>query len=262
MWIDSHCHLNHKNIAEKGSPAALIRAAKSSGVSGILTICCRMAEEVEELLGICSSHENVWCSIGTHPHDTGKDSEKAFGVIEIMGLCARSDKIIAIGETGLDYHYNYAPKEDQQRSFRNHMRASVMSGLPLIIHTREAEEDTYAMMREEGVRSGVMHCFSSKKILAQQALKQGFYISFSGMITFPKADELRDVAKIVPPERILIETDAPFLAPMPHRGKVNEPAYVAHTGAFLAEFYGMRVEDFAQRTTQNFFELFKKAKIA
>lgn len=260
MWIDSHCHLNHKNIEEKGAPADIIAAAKAGGVDGMLTICCRMAEEVDTLLSICNSHENVWCSIGTHPHDAGKENEKIWTVEDIVSLAHSNDNIIAIGETGLDYYYNYSSKEDQEASFRKHIRACIESGLPMIVHTRDAEEDTYSIIKEEGICSGVMHCFSSKKILAEQTLDLGFYISFSGMVTFPKAEELREAAKIVPLDRVLIETDAPFLAPVPFRGKTNEPAYVAKTGEFLAQLYGVSTEEFAKITSNNFFRLFNKAK--
>jgi TatD DNase family protein len=262
MWIDSHCHLNHKNIAEKGIPSQIISSAKNAGVDGMLTICCRLSEEVDTLLSIANDNENVWCSIGTHPHDAGKEAEKIWTTEGIVSLAHSSDKIIGIGETGLDYYYNFAPKEDQQASFRKHIRACIESGLPMIVHTRDAEEDTYNIIKEEGITNGVMHCFSSKKILAEQTLALGFYISFSGMVTFPKAQELRDVAKIVPLNRVLVETDAPYLAPVPHRGKTNEPAYVTKTGAFLAELYGVPTEDFARITTENFFRLFKKAKRA
>jgi TatD DNase family protein len=264
MWIDSHCHLNHKNIAEKGTPDEIIKAAKFGGVDGMLTICCRIAQEANQLIKIANDNSNVWCSIGTHPHDAGQETEKHFSTKDIVALVQSNPKIIGIGETGLDYYYNYAPKEDQQSSFRKHIRACIAADLPMIVHTRDAEEDTFKIMQEEGAGtnlSGVMHCFSSKQILAEQALEMGFYISFSGMVTFPKADDLRETAKIIPLDRILVETDAPFLAPVPHRGKTNEPAFVARTGEFLANFYGISTEDFAKITTDNFFRLFKKAQL-
>lgn len=264
MWIDSHCHLNHKGIAEKGAARDIVAAAKNANVSGMLTICCRLSEEVDTLLEIANSNENVWCTIGTHPHDAGLEAEKAFTTEKIVEITNAHPKIIGLGETGLDYYYNHSPKHDQQASFRKHIRACVAADVPMIVHTRDAEEDTYDIMRQEGAGTslcGVMHCFSSSQKLAEQALGLGFYISFSGIVTFPKAQELRDTAKIVPLDRILVETDAPFLAPVPYRGKVNEPAYVAQTGAFLADFYGIPVEEFARITTENFFRLFKKAKM-
>lgn len=260
MWIDSHCHLNHKNIEEKGTPSDIIKAAKVGGVDGMLTICCRMAEELETLLSIANSNDNVWCTIGTHPHDAGKETEKQFTTEDIVALTNANDKIIGIGETGLDYYYNHSSKEDQQESFRKHIRACISANVPMIVHTRDAEDDTFRIMTEEGIHQGVMHCFSSKQILAEQALEMGFYISFSGMVTFPKSEDLRATAKIVPLDRILVETDAPYLAPVPYRGKTNEPAYVAKTGEFLAELYGISAEEFAKITTENFFRLFKKAK--
>tara|TARA_R110001592_G_scaffold16881_3_gene71403 strand:- start:14356 stop:15153 length:798 start_codon:yes stop_codon:yes gene_type:complete len=263
MWIDSHCHLNHSGIQEKGDPDAIIAAAKQSGVDGMVTICCRMSEEIDTLLEITNTHDNVWCSIGTHPHDAGLDAEKAFSQGRIAELARANDNVIAIGETGLDYFYDNSPRPDQQDSFRKHIRACIETDLPMVVHTRDAEQDTAAIMKEEGQGtnlSGVMHCFSSSQWLAEQALDMGFYVSFSGIVTFKKADELRATAKIVPLDKVLVETDAPFLAPMPHRGKTNEPAYVAQTGAFLADLYGLEVEEFAKITTDNFFRLFKKAK--
>ncbi|MGH1457197.1 MAG: TatD family hydrolase [Alphaproteobacteria bacterium] len=263
MWIDSHCHLNHKGIDEKGSPSEIIAAAQAGGVSGMVTICCRMSEEIDELLSIANSNDNVWCSIGTHPHDAGLDAEKGFSQDQIVQIANKHDKIIALGETGLDYFYDNSPRADQAESFRKHIRACIETDLPMVVHTRDAEDDTYKIMSEEhqGKLRGVMHCFSSAQSLAEKSLELGFYISFSGIVTFKKADELRQTAKIVPLNRVLVETDAPFLAPMPYRGKVNEPAYVAKTGEFLAELYGVTPQEFAKITSDNFFRLFNKAKL-
>ncbi len=263
MWIDSHCHLNHPNIKEIGSPADIIMAANKVGVDGMMTVCCRISEEIDELINIANSHDNVWCSIGTHPHDAGVEAEQKFSQSKIVEIANANDKIIAIGETGLDYFYDNSPRDQQQESFRKHIQACVESDLPMIVHTRDAEIDTINIMREEGTGTnltGVMHCFSSSQKLAEQALDMGFYISLSGIVTFKKADELRETAKIVPLDRVLVETDAPFLAPMPYRGKVNEPAYVVKTGEFLADLYGLSAEEFAKITTDNFYRLFKKAK--
>lgn len=264
MWIDSHCHLNHSGIVEKGNPSEIIQNAKGAGVDGLLTVCCRMSEEIDELLAITNENNNVWCSIGTHPHDAGLGAEKAFSQAQIVEIAQAHKRVIALGETGLDYYYDNSPREDQQQSFRKHIRACIESDLPMIVHTRDAEEDTARIMKEEGqggTLSAVMHCFSSSQWLAEQALDMGFYISFSGIVTFKKADELRDTAKIVPLDKVLVETDAPFLAPVPYRGKTNEPAYVANTGEFLAELYGVSAEEFAKITTENFFNLFKKARL-
>lgn len=263
MWIDSHCHLNHKNIREKGSPEEIIKAAKQGGVDGLLTICCRLSEEVEALAAISKANDNVWHSIGTHPHDAGLEAEKKISVEDIVKIARSDSNIVAIGESGLDYYYDNSPREDQIISFRKHMQACVETDLPLVVHSRDAEEDTARLIKEEsagGKLRGVMHCFSSKHVLAEKTLEEGFYISFSGIITFKKSEELRETAKIVPLDRVLVETDAPYLAPVPYRGKTNEPAYVAKTGEFLADFYGLEVEEFAKITTENFFRLFNKAK--
>lgn len=264
MWIDSHCHLNHSGIQDKGSPADLVRAAKEKGVQGILTICCRMSEEIDTLTSITSAHDNVWMSIGTHPHDAGLEGEKAITTDQIVKTAKENANIIALGETGLDYFYDNSPRPDQKESFRKHIRACIASDLPMIVHTRDAEQDTIKIMQEEGkgkLLKGVMHCFSGSQWLADQALNMGFYISFSGIVTFKKAEELRAVAKTVPLDKVLIETDAPFLAPMPYRGKTNEPAYVAETGKFLSDLYDLTAEEFAKITTENFFRLFNKAKL-
>ncbi len=264
MWIDSHCHLNHPGIKEKGSPSKIIANAKKVGVSGMMTVCCRISNEFNTLLNIANEHDNIWCSVGTHPHDTKLEEEKKLSQEHIVDLVKANDKVIAIGETGLDYFYDNSPHEQQQQSFRKHIRACISADIPMIVHTRNADEDTAKIMREEGEGtnlSGVMHCFSSSPWLADQALDMGFYISFSGIVTFNKADELRQIAKLIPFDRILVETDAPFLAPVPYRGKVNEPAYVANIGEFLADLYGISKEEFAKITTDNFFRLFKKAKL-
>lgn len=263
MWIDSHCHLNHSRIEEAGAPSDLIARANEAGVEGMLTICCRIREELDQLLDIANSHDNVWCSIGTHPHDSGVDNEKDIPVDEIIKLANSYDKIIGVGEAGLDYFYDNSPREDQAEGFRKHIRAAKETGLPLIIHTRDAEEDTIRILREEGACDGktkvLMHCFSSNETLARQSIDEGFYMSFSGMVTFKKAAELQEIAKSVPLDKILIETDAPFLAPMPHRGKTNEPAFVVHTGQFMADLHNLREQEMAQHTKDNFFALFDKA---
>ncbi len=258
MWIDSHCHLSHPIIKKRGDPLRIINAAKRAKVSGMLNVCCRISEEMDVLLDISNNNDNVWCSIGTHPHDAGLAEEKAFTKSKIVEIANSSDKIIAIGESGLDYYYDNSTPEQQQQSFRKHISACLETDLPLIVHTRDAEDDTARIMKEEGAGSlkGVMHCFSSHQSLAEKALDMGFYISFSGIVTFKKADELRDTVKIVPLNRVLIETDAPFLAPVPYRGKVNEPAYVAQIGEFLADIYDIDVKEFAKITTDNFHRLF------
>lgn len=263
MWIDSHCHLNHERTGETDTPSDIIARAKEAGVDGLQTICCRIATELDGLLEICAAHDNVWCSIGTHPHDSGLEDEKAITTEQIIEKCNNYDKIIGIGESGLDYFYNHSPQKDQEASFRKHIRAVKETRLPLIIHTRDAEEDTMRILRDENACDGktkvLMHCFSSNEWLARQSIDEGFYMSFSGMVTFKKNTELQEIVKLVPLDKLLVETDAPFLAPMPYRGKTNEPAYVAHTGQFIADLFNLREEELAQQTTQNFFRLFDKA---
>lgn len=263
MWIDSHCHLNHPNIAEHGVPDDIISAAQEQGVDGMLTICCRISEELDTLKSIAQRHDNVWYTIGTHPHDAGKPDEMAITQEQLVKMAGADQKIVGIGETGLDYHYMNSTKEDQETSFRKHMRACIETDLPMVVHAREADEDVARMMAEEGSGTklkGVMHCFSSGRGLAEAALDMGFYISLSGIVTFNKAEELRAIARDVPMDRILVETDAPFLAPLPNRGKINHPAYVRYTGEFLAEMFNMDATEFAALTTRNFFNLFDKAK--
>jgi len=263
MWIDSHCHINHRNNDD--APDDIINRAKEGGVDGLQTICCRISEELDELLEITNKHDNMWCSIGTHPHDAGLDAEKAYSKNDIIELCHLNNAIIGIGESGLDYFYDKAPRDDQALSFVKHIHAAKESGLPLIVHTRDAEEDTYQILKDEGACDGktkvLMHCFSSNEWLARKSIDEGFYMSFSGMITFKKNDELRQIANFVPKDKILIETDAPYLAPMPHRGKTNEPAFVAHTGLFMADLFNLTEQEFAKQTTENFFRLFNKAKL-
>ncbi|MEM6781385.1 MAG: TatD family hydrolase, partial [Pseudomonadota bacterium] len=221
MWIDSHCHLNHTNIKGSGNPSDLVSRAHDADVDGMVTICCRMAEELDELLAITQSNDNVWCTVGTHPHDASKESEQAISKDELVRLAQSDPKIVGIGESGLDYYYDYADRNDQAISFRKHMQACIETDLPLVVHARDADEDIMRIIKEEGTGTklkGVMHCFSSGAKMAQEALDFGFYISFSGIVTFKKATELQDIAKTVPMDRLLVETDAPFLAPEPHRG--------------------------------------------
>lgn len=264
MWIDSHCHLNHSRVPEGDTAAILSDRARRAGVSGMISICCKISEEFDGLLETVRPLPNVWCSIGTHPHDASLKSEKAVSLDFLCEKAICDPKVVGIGESGLDYFYDHSPRVDQQESFRKHIRACERTGLPLIVHSRDAEADTVQILREEGAGErvrGVMHCFSSGPKLARDALDLGFYISFSGIITFPKADELREIAKTVPLDRILVETDAPFLAPVPYRGKTNEPAYVVHTGQFLADYLNVDREEFAAQTTRNFFTLFNKAEL-
>lgn len=261
MWIDSHCHLNHERF-EGEDPAVLVARAGEAGISAMLNISCQITGDFAHVLKTAEGFENVWCSIGTHPHDAGLAAEKAISQDELVRLACSSPKIVGIGESGLDYYYDNSPREDQQESFRKHIRACIETGLPLIVHSRDAEEDTMRIIREEGegtALSGVMHCFSSGPKLAAEALDFGFYLSFSGIVSFKKALELQAIAKNTPLDRILVETDAPFLAPEPFRGQTNEPSYVRHTGRFLAALKDVSEEDMAVATTANFYRLFAKA---
>jgi len=266
MWIDSHCHLTHERIGELGSPEQLVKAAQEQGIDGMLTISCQIKGDFEEQRKTAQIYDNVWCSVGTHPHDSGLEAEKAVSEEELIQLANSDPKIVGIGESGLDYYYENSPREDQAESFRKHIRACIKTGLPLIVHTRDADEDTIQILKEEGAGTktlkGVIHCFSTSQWLAEQAMELGFYISFSGIVTFKKAVEIQEVAKTMPLDRMLIETDAPYLAPVPYRGKLNQPAYVKHTGEFIADLRGISPEELARATKANFFTLFNKANPA
>jgi TatD DNase family protein len=263
MWIDSHCHLNHERNAEGDNPSAIIARAKAAGVSGMVNINCQIVAEFPTIIATANAHENVWCTVGTHPHDAGVGAEKSTTLDELISIANSHDKVIGIGESGLDYFYDNAPRADQEESFRKHIRVCIATDLPLVVHARDADEDIIRIIRSENPDKklrGVMHCFSSSPRLAHEALEEGFYISASGIVTFKKSTELQEIFKTVPLERILVETDAPFLAPMPHRGKTNEPAYVTHTGEYVANLLEVDTATFADTTTHNFFTLFNKAK--
>lgn len=265
MWIDSHCHLNHENNAADDTPGDIVARASAAGVDGLVNICCEVVGEFPTILSTSKEFDNVWCTVGTHPHDSGVDAEKNVTLQELVRIAQSDERIIGIGESGLDYYYNYSPVDDQQASFRKHIQACIQTDLPLVVHARDADDDIARIIREEGGKQaglrGVMHCFSSGKGLCEAALEEGFYISFSGIVTFNKSTELQDIARTVPLDKILVETDAPFLAPVPYRGKTNESAYVRHTGEFLAALLDIPVEEFAKRTSDNFFRLFNKAKL-
>lgn len=264
MLVDSHCHLNFPKLVDEIGTEQAISEARAAGVGGMLTICCELAKEPDQLKEIAHSYENIWYTIGTHPHDSGVEAEKAFTQSQIVEMAKADDKVVGIGESGLDYFHMNSSKEDQQESFRKHIRACIEADLPLIVHSRDAEEDTMRIIREEGEGTklkGLMHCFSSKRVLAEEAVEFGFYISFSGILTFNKSEELREIAKDVPKDKLLIETDAPFLAPSPNRGKVNQPAYIIHTNQCLADLHGVSAKDMGTITTENFFRLFDRATL-
>ena len=259
MLVDSHCHLDYPDFAQEGV-AEIVSRAKSAGVGHFLTICTEIAK-FPQVLRVAEQFANMNCTVGTHPHHAADAAEINVSKDQLISL-AKHPKVVGIGETGLDYYYNHSPAAEQQRVFTTHVEAALEEDLPLIIHTRDAEEDTIRILRDagRGQARGVMHCFSGTQKLAEQSLDIGFYISFSGIITFKKADDLRAVAKAVPMERILVETDSPYLAPLPHRGKRNEPSFVVHTAQMLADLKDIPVQEVARQTTKNFFDLFNRAQ--
>ena len=256
MLIDSHCHLDYYTPAEL--PDVLARAAQA-GVGEMVTIGTRLQQSIE-VRTLAEAHANLWCTVGIHPHSA---AEFPVPPPEEIAKLADHPKVIGIGESGLDYFYDKAPRDIQQDSFRAHIRAAAMAGVPLAIHARDADADIARILQEER-DSGLnfqflLHCFSSTRELAQAAMRMDGYFSFSGILTFPKSSELRDIAREISPDRLLVETDAPYLAPVPFRGKRNEPAWVAHTAKVLAEIRGMTPEALADLTTRNFRRLFSKA---
>jgi TatD DNase family protein len=257
MLVDSHCHLDFPDFEDELDD--VIARARRAGVGAMVTIGTEIAR-FDRVLAIASADENIYCTVGTHPHEAGTDGE---GDPQRLAALAAHEKVIGIGETGLDYHYDNAPREAQKKSFRAHITAARETGLALIVHSRDADGDTIEILTEEfekGPFGAVMHCFSAGRALADAAVGLGFYISFSGILTFKNADAVREIADMVPVERLLVETDAPYLAPVPKRGKRNEPAYLAHTAAYLASLRGMTPDALAEQTTANFFRLFTKAK--
>ena len=253
MLIDSHCHLNYPGLVE--DEAAVLDRARQRGVGGFLNISTRQSEW-GAVLSATERHADVWAAIGVHPHEA--DQHPDLGA-EALKEAAEHPRVVAIGECGLDYFYDKSDRAAQRDRFRAHIVAAGESGLPLVIHTRDAEEDTAAILREEPGVTGVLHCFTGSRWLAERGLELGLYVSLSGIVTFKNAKDLQEVAKIVPAERLLVETDAPFLAPVPNRGKTCEPAFVADTAAFLAELRGTSAQELADQTTANFFRLFTRA---
>jgi len=256
MFVDSHCHLNYAGLAERQQE--VLAAARAAGVSTMLNISTRAAEW-DAVLETAEREPDVWASVGIHPHDadTHEDIETALLIEK-----AAHPRIIGIGETGLDFFYDKSDRDRQRASFRRHIAAARETGLPLIVHTREAEADTIAIMGEEmgkGAFTAVIHCFTGSADLARAMLDLGFSISLSGIVTFKSAGDLRETAHLVPRDRLLIETDSPFLAPVPHRGKPCEPAFVADTARMLSRELDWDIENLATTTSDNFFDLFTKA---
>lgn len=257
MLVDSHCHLDFPDFA--GDLDGVIERARLAGVGCMLTIGTHVAR-FDGVLAIAERYGPVFCSVGVHPHEAAKAPDLT--AEHLVRMAARHPKIVAFGESGLDFHYDYSPRDVQERLFRTHIAAARQSGLPLIVHTREADAETLAILGEEQARgpfAGLIHCFSTSRALAEGAIALGMYVSISGIVTFKRADELRGIVRDLPLDRLLVETDAPYLAPVPQRGRRNEPAFTAHTAACVAGVKDVPPETLAERTTENFFRLFAKA---
>lgn len=255
--IDSHCHLNYEGLVER--QAEVLRNARERGVAGFLNISTRQ-REWNDIVGLAEQETDVWASVGVHPHEA--DNHPDLGAAVLVEAAAHP-RVIAIGECGLDYFYDKSDRAAQRSRFEAHIDAARQTGLPLVVHTREAEDDTAdilsAAVREGGV-NGVLHCFTGSAQLARKGLDLGFYVSLSGIVTFKNAQDLQATAKWLPADQILVETDSPFLAPVPHRGQKCEPAFVADTASFVAQLRGEEPDQLAEITTANFFRLFKKAQ--
>ena len=259
MLVDSHCHLNYAGLVER--QAEVLDAARARGVGGFLNIATRQAEW-GDILATAERHDDVWASVGVHPHEA--DAHPDLGAAALVEGAA-NPKVVAIGECGLDYYYDKSDRGAQRERFAAHIEAARAIGLPLIVHTRDAEEDTAEILGRatgEGGVTGVLHCFTGSADLARRALDFGFFISLSGIVTFKNARDLQETAKRVPLDRLLVETDSPFLAPVPHRGQTCEPAFVADTADFVAELRGEAPEALAEATTANFFRLFPRTREA
>jgi len=255
MLVDSHCHLDFPDFS--GELDAIVGRARAAGVGRIVSISTRIKQQAN-LIGIAERFPDVFCSVGTHPHHAAEEPD--ISTADIVAH-TRHPKVVAIGEAGLDYHYDYSPRDAQERGFRNHIAAARETQLPLVIHTREADADTAKILEEEtgkGPFPAVLHCYTGGPELARRAIALGLHISFTGILTFKKSEDLRAIAKSLPHDRVLVETDAPYLAPGKFRGKRNEPAYVTETAKVLAEVQGVSADEVARQTTENFFKLFAK----
>jgi TatD DNase family protein len=257
MLVDSHCHLNYPKLVERQSE--VLAAARAAGVTTMLNISTR-EREWREIVATATREPDVWASIGIHPHEA--DEHPDVDTAKLVEA-ARHPRVVGIGETGLDYYYDHSDRAQQQRSFRAHIVASRETGLPTIIHTRDAEDDTYAILADEmgqGAFPALIHCFTASRDFADKVLELGLSISISGIVTFKNARDLQETATNIPADRLLVETDSPFLAPVPHRGKPCEPAFVADTARFLAALRGEPIEELMETTSANFFRLFTKAR--
>jgi TatD DNase family protein len=255
MLVDSHCHLDFPDFATELD--GVVDRARAAGVERIVTISTRVKRH-RAVSAIAERFPNIYCSVGTHPHYAHEELDIT---VEHLVALTRAAKVVAIGEAGLDYHYDNSPRDAQEQGFRNHIAAARETGLPLVIHSRDADRDMARILEEEtgkGAFQAVLHCFTGGSDLARRAMALGLYISFTGILTFKKSEDLRGVAAALPPDRILVETDAPYLAPGPYRGKRNEPAYVVETAKTLAQIRGVSTEEIARQTTENFYRLFSK----
>ncbi len=256
MLVDSHCHLTYEGLREDID--GVVARAHAAGVGTLVTIATRLSDHAE-IVGVAERFDNVFATVGIHPHE----AETAAGLaVDTLVQRTAHPKVVGIGETGLDYYYDNAPRAAQRASFATHIAAAQRTGLPLVVHSREAEEDTGAMLaeaREKATLKAVIHCFTGSRDFMERMVAMGFYISISGIVTFRSAKDLQETVKAIPEERLLLETDAPFLAPVPHRGKRCEPAFVADTARFVARLRGVDLEELAASTTANFFALFPEA---
>ena len=255
MLVDSHCHLDFPDIASELD--AVVARARAAGIGRMVTICTRVRKHAQ-VLAIAEKFSDVFCSVGTHPHNAHEELDiDAKALMEI----AKHPKVVAIGEAGLDYHYDKSPRDAQAQSLRQHIAAARESGLPLVIHSRECDTDMTRILKDEsrmGAFPAVLHCFTGGRDLAFAAIEFGHYVSFTGILTFKNSQDLRDIAATLPAERVLVETDAPDLAPLPYRGKRNEPSYVVETAKVLAATRGVSLDEITRQTTENFFRLFNK----
>ena len=257
--IDSHCHLNYDGLAERQDE--VLENARNRGIAGFLNISTRK-REWNDVIAVAERNADVWASVGVHPHEA--DAHPDLGAAALVEASSHQ-RVIAIGECGLDYYYDKSDRDAQRERFQAHIDAARETGLPLVIHTRDAEDDTVEILSaavREGDVTGVLHCFTGSAELARKGLDLGFYVSLSGIVTFKNAQDLQETAKWLPADQMLVETDAPFLAPVPHRGQKCEPAFVADTAAFVADLRGEDLEQLAETTTANFFKLFSKAEAA
>jgi len=258
--VDSHCHLTYPGLIEQQSE--VLERARATGITAMLSIATRLSEWAE-IQALADREDDIWCSVGIHPHHAADISDQKRLYDDLIAQTAHA-RSVALGETGLDYAYDNSPRDVQRQVFATHIRAAQVCGMPLVVHTRDAGKDTKSLMQnawKEKPYKAVIHCFTESADFARFALDLGFYISFSGIVTFKNARDLQDVAKFIPLDRLLVETDAPFLAPTPLRGKTCEPAYVEHTARFLAKIKGVSLEEIARQTTENFRTLFERVRL-